>query len=290
MVKQQKPSKTSSAHEWRLARGEKRYEIKTSIKYEALLPRNTELHINSDDDYAEDADEGALVRFVQVRNRYAIAGTLGNERPNASRWNEMPHEAFAFANLRLDDTKAVATFVKTRGVLWGIVVDGSTTDLWLGKLQGEQLFPSGREAEWSQTDSPARFHEGSTILFEYQQLIRQAWTGDSAAVKEIERIALRDLEIRPSVDARGVTLVAKKLGSLIFVLFLRDYGAGKCGVCSNPDCPARYFLKSRKTQKFCESGPCVTYARRGYALRYWHEKGAKKRAKNQHKANRRTKR
>jgi hypothetical protein len=288
MVKQQKPSKTSSAHEWHLARGEKRYEIKTSIKYEALLPRNTELHINSDGDYAADADEGALVRFVEVKNRYAIAGTLGDERPNASRWNEMPHEAFA--NLRLDDTKAVAAFVKTRGVLWGIVVDGSTADLWLGSLEEKQLFPSGRETEWSQRDSPARFLEGSTRLFEYQQLIRRAWTGDSAAAREIEKIALRDLEINPSVDTRGVTLVAKKLGSLIFVLFLRDCGAGKCGVCSNPDCPARYFLKSRKTQKFCESGPCVTYARRRYALKYWHDKGAKRRAKQQTKVQRRAKR
>jgi hypothetical protein len=288
MVTQQKTLKTSSASGWRVAPGEKRYEIKTSVEYEAVLPKNTELRVAADD-LAAGVAEYARFNFVEVENHYAIVGTLGDERADASRWKEMPHEAFA--NLRLDDTKAVASFVKTHGVLWGIKVDGySIEGLSIDVLTEEQMLPRAREAEWSERDSPARFHEGSVRLFEYQRLIRRAWSGDDEAAREIQKTATLDVEIRPAVNSKGVTLVAKKLGSLIFVIFLRDYAARKCGVCSNPDCPARYFLRRRKTQKFCESGPCVTYARRRYALKWWRDKGAKIRAKKQHKLNRRTKR
>lgn len=52
----------------------------------------------------------------------------------------------------------------------------------------------------------------------------------------------------------------------------------KMMVCGNPDCPAPYFLKTRKTQRFCERGPCVAYGQRQHALNWWNRVGAKRRA------------
>jgi hypothetical protein len=76
-----------------------------------------------------------------------------------------------------------------------------------------------------------------------------------------------------------VLLATYDLWILIKYLFLLDHTAHKTGVCGYPDCPAPYFLKRRKDQKFCERGSCTAYAQRQYALKWWRDKGERKRAK-----------
>lgn len=41
--------------------------------------------------------------------------------------------------------------------------------------------------------------------------------------------------------------------------------------CSNPDCTNPYFIAKRKSQKFCEQGPCTRYAQNQYAKKWWRE-------------------
>ncbi len=62
----------------------------------------------------------------------------------------------------------------------------------------------------------------------------------------------------------------------------------KMAVCGNPDCPQKYFLKGRKTQRFCDRPTCAAYGQRQHKLKWWktHKdelrpkpKGPKKRAK-----------
>lgn len=68
-------------------------------------------------------------------------------------------------------------------------------------------------------------------------------------------------------------------GHLPFVLALtvRDL-AGKLGHCPNAKCPAPYFIKNRKNQKFCDRPACTAYGQREHKRKWWSEHGAKWRA------------
>lgn len=46
--------------------------------------------------------------------------------------------------------------------------------------------------------------------------------------------------------------------------------------CHSPDCPALYFFARRRDQKYCGTD-CMEYAKRQYALKHYHAKGAKRR-------------
>lgn len=59
--------------------------------------------------------------------------------------------------------------------------------------------------------------------------------------------------------------------------------------CHNPECLNPYFIAKRRTQKYCERGPCTTYAQRQYALKDWNKKGRERRKKRQAEAKKRAK-
>lgn len=196
---------------------------------------------------------GRLPRETQV-NAGHVVGTLGSELADVSRWMEPPHKRLA--NLQtydasgvpttkpvsgLADAKAMEAFVRKYGVLWGRVDETS-----------------------------GRFDEDAARFAVAQDLLRRAWMGDGDAIREIEGQVEDALEARPSVRPRGIELTTENLWSLICTLFLLDRASGKTGVCANPDCPAPYFLRKRKDQKFCERGGCTDYAQRQYALKWWH--------------------
>ena len=52
----------------------------------------------------------------------------------------------------------------------------------------------------------------------------------------------------------------------------------KMAVCANPKCPAPYFLKARRTQRFCDRPGCIEYGQRQHKLEWWRRVGAKRRA------------
>jgi hypothetical protein len=43
----------------------------------------------------------------------------------------------------------------------------------------------------------------------------------------------------------------------------------KMCVCGNPECPQKYFLKGRRTQRFCDRWSCSAYGQRQHKLRWW---------------------
>jgi hypothetical protein len=98
--------------------------------------------------------------------------------------------------------------------------------------------------------------------------------GENSAIANIAE-ELTGFDIRPLETGKGVALETKSLWRFICLLFLDS----NPGFCANPDCPAPYFLKHRKTQKFCDLGPCTEYAQRRYALKWWHENRAQRRRK-----------
>lgn len=44
-------------------------------------------------------------------------------------------------------------------------------------------------------------------------------------------------------------------------------------ICQNPECPSRYFLKGRSTQRFCERPACILYGQREHKKKWWAEHG-----------------
>jgi hypothetical protein len=106
-----------------------------------------------------------------------------------------------------------------------------------------------------------------------QDLLRCAWRREASAVEEIQRRAMENVVY--GFSDRGLQITTKDVWALVCLLFLRDHAAGKLGVCANPHCPVPYFVKNRRTQKICETGDCVAWAQRKYALRWWRENKAK---------------
>jgi hypothetical protein len=185
---------------------------------------------------------GSLPEDVGQGDRY-VTGTLPFEvRPSdvlgsdsfpaasataieLSRWRDPPHLFLANMSLDSADLGPTYQFTKRYGFLAGHVdVAGGSFVVDVPKIAG------------------------------MQDLIRKAWAGDEAAIEELER----DLapEVRLSVRAKEIEMGISDLWTLIRLLFLRDYGAKKISVCANPDCPAPYFLQTRKGQKFC-THPCA---------------------------------
>jgi len=47
----------------------------------------------------------------------------------------------------------------------------------------------------------------------------------------------------------------------------------KMGLCENPGCQQKYFLKGRITQRFCDRELCAAYGQRQHKLKWWNEHG-----------------
>jgi hypothetical protein len=114
-----------------------------------------------------------------------------------------------------------------------------------------------------------------------QSLLRLAWAGDGFCVGWIADGA-DHVSFDPS-DREGIWIEARDLWAFICFLFLQDYRAGKTAKCANPECLAPYFLKRRKTQKFCDADACVGWAQRQYALRWWRENRGKAKGRGRRK-------
>lgn len=223
---------------------------------------------------------------------YVIYGSLRQEDgeyivADENQWSEPPH--IAFANLRADDARAVEAFIRRYGLLSDLSRFDPKDEKKIGNLK--ITFEDGQPQYEIVGERPYFSIEGAHVLLPQDQL-RRAWQDPKGApfdrvqhalaTEDIER-QVEDFAANVDVSEGGVQLHPKDLWTLICFLFLRDYIAGRLGICENPDCPAPYFRKNRRTQKFCEAGPCTAYAARLYTKTWWDKKGKKQRAKKQPK-------
>jgi hypothetical protein len=246
MVKQAQPMKTSSK-DWRSD-----YHFPSYIVGGCYLPATIKTTVEQD-------SKGDF--------EYLISGTLLSKsgllvEESQDQWPEPPH--LVFANLRVDDPKSAEAFIRRYGLL------EST-----GKSHLEFVDRVVSRGE------PVRrnFDLRSNNLKLTQLILRAAWEGDLLSIDALEF----QVEEKTAVDIRvregSVQLRTEDLHTFISFLFLVDYKNGRLGICENPDCPAPYFKKKRKTQKFCEAGPCVVYAQRQYSLNWWNREGKERRKK-----------
>jgi hypothetical protein len=204
-----------------------------------------------------------------------------------------PH--VAFANLHAEDPRAVEAFVKRYGILhWDATSQklleeesnvGIREDILRTRDLNHQQLRTQIENVLHGSPLPENRHYSveSFGLFLDQDHLQGIWE-DAESVEELET----QVVVNVAIKEHTVELLPRDLWALICLLSVRDYKAGRLGVCENPDCPARYFFRKRKTQKFCEQGPCVTYAQRPYSLGWWSRVG-KKRRERKAKAHKRSK-
>jgi hypothetical protein len=239
MVKQPKRIQNSSK------RGPEEYRFPCSIAPVSLVPLTTELKVvdNLGPSYAEGVPG------------YFILGSLKDIKE--SWWSEPPH--IAFANLLAEDPKAAEAFTKRYGVL-------------------SQLYERIDDSDFR------KFTIDSATFIAKQDDLRHAWP-DKDGVEDIGALVGFEGEVEEGFDTDVVIsggyvhLRPRDLWASICFLYLWDSQAQRLGFCGNPDCPAPYFRKKRKTQKYCEQGPCVQHAQRQYSLDWWNRIGKKKREK-----------
>jgi hypothetical protein len=246
MVKQEQSAKTSS-RDWGSD-----YRFPSYVESSSILPETTEAKL---------VEDLGSIGGVDGVSGYVISGNLGDA---AAEWPEPPH--VAFANLLAEKPEAVETFVKRYGLLSRLYIDGND--------------PDGN-----------RFTIDSATFLEKQDRLRSGWryasatkeedcpAGGAVAFADIEGEVEEGFDTDVVVAYRYVQLRPKDLWAAICLLFLWDWKTQKLGFCESPDCPAPFFRKKRKTQKFCEQGPCVAYAQRQYSLDWWNRVGKKRRDK-----------
>jgi hypothetical protein len=205
---------------------------------------------------------------------YVISGTVDKWRyGGGSIWPEAPH--IAFANLLVERPEAAEKFIKRYGVLQeGFLRKDPKQEEAKAYLRQHGLTPF-------ESPPPKTFSIDSVLLAALQDELRGAWDNDWELHKPYVSLLQEQIEegTRVVVSSGEVVLRTVDPWTFICFLFLRDFTAGKLGFCGNPDCPAPYFRKKRKTQKYCEEGACVQYAQRQYSLDWWNRVGKKRREK-----------
>ena len=228
--------------------------------------------------------------------KYSIFANPGLAPPNPKRWKDPVHRHFV--NLPVNSTlelgteiitpEAMLAFSRCHGLLAWLDLSVSPKLLHPYFKREGLLNLVDERYEWVMIveSSPSletisnRINDYSAKEFRElsscQSLLKYAWkSGDSRAVEAIAAMTAESL--RPQVDVRSGAVVIKVAAPLILIrmLFLRDHALGKTAVCANPECPAPYFIKSRRTQKICEAGGCVAWAQRNYALKWWRDNESK---------------
>lgn len=178
-------------------------------------------------------------RRVEIRDGAVLCQPSGESITQNSWRGAPPH--VELANLLVLDEGAVKKFVSKHGVLRATALPKTRTGGFLNAEEQMQLLGVfGHLSEFEKA----------------QKLLRSAWRGDISPLKSEIKDGFELLSF-DLLRQREVLFETEDLWKFIVFLFLLDYKRGKTGVCSSPDCPAPYFLRSRKGQGFCSHACAV---------------------------------
>ncbi|HXE90486.1 MAG TPA: hypothetical protein VNK82_05920 [Terriglobales bacterium] len=118
--------------------------------------------------------------------------------------------------------------------------------------------------------------------YEYWRRLAQEQAGEQEGIRlrdvEAERQRRKDLHEAFGFDSIPLPATAPELAQAERVFFHFTRLAPTAMHCANPECPAPYFFRRKKGQRYCSakcSGPAKSAAKR----RWWHEVGKKLRAR-----------
>jgi hypothetical protein len=149
-----------------------------------------------------------------------------------------------------------------------------------------ETWKSGQEYPWFASDRTMKEflskplpEKTQQVVSKFRDLLRQAWRGDSAAVRRIQTLAQVSSKI-VAIENGQIELILDDFLGTACMLFLRDFAASRVGICANPQCPSPFFVRSRRTQKFCDVPACMVYSHRLSANNYWSRRREKEGAKS----------
>ncbi len=113
--------------------------------------------------------------------------------------------------------------------------------------------------------------------FEYAQRLRQVWVDAEESRFRAAEATLNEI-FKASDPLQKETFGHLEFGAdnfpgQIVLAILENWT--DMAVCVNPDCPERYFLAKRSTQRYCERGECTKYGLRKKAKKWWSVNRAK---------------
>jgi hypothetical protein len=137
--------------------------------------------------------------------------------------------------------------------------------------------------------------ESSRTLWKWCGELRQVWEGSpfaddiingwlTAQPSTFDSLARRRWIVGPG---RGV-LPNSTVLPLVLALSVAELGP-RLGICANPECALRYFIRSKAGQRFCGGPECAVIAQREFKRRWWAEHGKewRKRRERQKKSRKR---
>lgn len=104
--------------------------------------------------------------------------------------------------------------------------------------------------------------------------LRAVWTGRRKLTRSFWSLFANRME----AIKENLGFMVTDIWTAIPILFLNDQQKGRTAICANPTCSRPYFIRKRRTQKYCDAGPCVEQAQREQKREWWNRnrgKGAK---------------
>jgi hypothetical protein len=143
---------------------------------------------------------------------------------------------------------------------------------------GQEL-PGKPDEEMPELVSKPFNEQTKDVVLKFRDVLRQAWGGDQAALGTIRLLGQASANLALTKHGQ-IELIVNDLLGMTCILFLRDFGAGRLGLCANPQCPSPFFVRSRRTQKFCGLAACMVLSHQVSANKYWNRHREKVLAKS----------
>lgn len=135
----------------------------------------------------------------------------------------------------------------------------------------------------------AQFHpEPDGLLFNARRDLRYTWLLSTPGREKqqivdawfssawIQLLRLKTHFARPVLAVGQIVVDPMNFRAQFAIAIMENWR--KFAVCSNPKCPAPYFLFKRRTQRICERGECTAFVQRKFALAWWDKEGSRRRA------------
>lgn len=154
-------------------------------------------------------------------------------------------------------------------------------------LEALQYHP-GEHAYWVTSESPPSLNEWEISIYGVRDHLRKAWTAPDRRSREWHIFQLRrkfselskrvsasreELSGKNRVDWLEDTPPVTPLEATMF--YFQNTIADRAKHCSGPDCPAPYFIASKRSQKYC-SEKCAGPAERESKREWWRNNRRKK--------------
>jgi hypothetical protein len=127
-------------------------------------------------------------------------------------------------------------------------------------------------------------YEDDGFLLNCRDRLRHAWSAPQEEKQDFVDDLVHHSAIKygiagfiAPITAGRLTAAPQHFLSQLAVAILENWPS--FAICGNPECGASHFLAKRKTQKYCERGPCTDYAQRQYARSWWNKEGQKRRSR-----------